>query len=109
MELSELYGATLTEINRKHREVVLIFERNHNFFKLKYEGFFLETEISPMGQKIRKVSLTSSLGIKALELLRYYNFLDRHEYKQIFIEFEGHAFKKNEIYCICKSYSLINF
>jgi hypothetical protein len=106
MELDELYGKKLVEINKKNQSVELVFLDQHSKYRMKFEGFVFEAELSPMNQKVKRVHVSNSLGMKAIDLLGFLNYKNKKEFLQILFEFDEATFKKNELICICKNIEL---
>ncbi|HEY5751240.1 MAG TPA: hypothetical protein VIU12_34495 [Chryseolinea sp.] len=107
MELNELFGKKLTQMNKRHKRVELLFEDARSAYLVKFEGFVFESELSPMDQTVAKISRRDSLGMKGIDLLSYFNYNDTSRFEQIFIQFDENAFKKNELICIARNVQLI--
>lgn len=109
MELNNIIGYRLTEIQKTSRETTLLFNKRGRGEKLKlsYErGLLFETPTPVTDKKVIKVDLKTVLGFKAMTELRNQN-INPHEFQQLQIEMEGSKSDyKIELICVFRQHKL---
>lgn len=109
MELNNIIGYRLTEIQKKAKETTLLFNKRGTGekFKLSYErGLLFETPTPVTDKKVINVDLKTVLGFKAMTELRNQN-MNPNDFQQLLIEMEGSTSDyKIELICVFRQHKL---
>lgn len=109
MELNNIIGYKLTEIQKKAKETILLFSKRGTGEKLKLSynrGLLFETPTPATDKKVIKVDLKTVLGFKAMTELRNQN-MNPNEFQQLLIEMEGSTSDyKIELICVFRQHKL---
>ena len=90
MELREIVGTKLNEIQKKSDDVKLVFEdtKTNKVYVLTFKGLLFETSNPALSRRVKNVHLNDVLGFRAISQLRQLNRNPR-SYRQLFIQMEG--------------------
>ncbi|MHA8055519.1 hypothetical protein VR611_06195 [Aquirufa nivalisilvae] len=109
MELNNIIGFKLTEIQKTYNLITLFFNKRgtNEKIKLSYEnGLLFETTTPVINRKVTNVNLKSVLGFKAITELRNQS-TNPNDFRQLLIEMEGSTSEyKIEIICVFRKHKL---
>lgn len=101
IDINNLYGKELIEIHKIYDRIIhLVFKDFQRRYTLSYKGFLFESENTPLGCVVSKVSKSAVLGIKAISTIEYHNLFSNQDFRQVMIHFNEGAFVKEELICV---------
>lgn len=90
MELSDVIGARLNEIQKKPDNVKLVFEnatKNEEYI-LRFTGLLFETSNSALNRRVKNIQIYNTLGFRAISQLGNLK-QSPAAYRQLFIQMDG--------------------
>jgi len=106
---NELIGCTLIRITRNSdsSSVEILFEKNKIRYNLSFDGYLMETKISPLNDKVSYINLGSTLGFRSIGEVRSRGH-NIDDYQQLFIQMEGSKEDaKIELIAAVKNYKIV--
>ena len=90
MELSQVIGTKLNEIQKKPDVIRLVFEntKTNKAYVLSFKGLLFETSSPTLNRRVKNIQVNRTLGFRALSQLRNLN-RNPDNYRQLFIQMEG--------------------
>ena len=90
MEVNNVIGTKLNEIQKKPDSIKLVFKNTSNgkSYVLFFDGILLETSGSSLNRKVKNIQIDEILGFKTSTQLRHLK-KNPNNYKQLFIQMEG--------------------